>query len=73
MFKIGRCYVYHKRGVCGFCPYSVNGHEIARLILSAFNDMELDITKLRAQCYDGASNMSGKLNGVQAIIRQHHG
>jgi len=50
---------------------SVKGHEIARLILSTFNDMDLDITKLRAQCYDGASNMSGKFNGVQAIIRQH--
>jgi hypothetical protein len=49
---------------------SVKGQEIARLILSAFNDMDLDITQLRARCYDGASNMSGKLNGVQAIIRQ---
>lgn len=33
--------------------------------------IDLDITKLRARCYDGASNMSGKFNGVQAIIRQH--
>ena len=32
---------------------------------------EIDLRKLLAQCYDGASVMSGKHGGVQALISQH--
>ena len=33
------------------------------------NEHGLDLEKLRAQDYDGASNMSGRTNGVQALVR----
>lgn len=49
---------------------SIKGHAIAQMITDYLQEMNLDVGKLRAQCYDGASNMSGKLNGVQAIIRR---
>ncbi len=32
---------------------------------------QIDIADCRGQSYDNASNMSGKYNGMQAIIRQH--
>ncbi|XP_018377428.1 PREDICTED: zinc finger MYM-type protein 1-like [Trachymyrmex cornetzi] len=31
---------------------------------------ELDITKLRGQCFNGAANMSGKYSGVQTLLRK---
>jgi len=48
----------------------IKGHAIAQMITDYLQEMNLDVGKLRAQCYDGASNMSGKFNGVQAIIRR---
>lgn len=35
------------------------------------NEHSLGLEKLRAQGYDGASNMLGKTNGVQALVRNH--
>lgn len=32
--------------------------------------MNLDVSKIRGQGYDGVASMSGRLNGVQAIIRE---
>jgi hypothetical protein len=31
---------------------------------------DIDVADCRGQSYDNASNMSGKYNGMQAIIRQ---
>ncbi|XP_053380229.1 zinc finger MYM-type protein 1-like [Mercenaria mercenaria] len=47
---------------------SIKGQAIAQLTLENLQHWGLDVLKLRAQCYDGASNMSGKDNGVQALI-----
>ncbi|XP_045204590.2 52 kDa repressor of the inhibitor of the protein kinase-like [Mercenaria mercenaria] len=49
---------------------SIKGQAIAQLILENLQQWGLDVLKLRAQCYDGANNMSGKYNGVQALIRE---
>ncbi|MES9906785.1 MAG: DUF4371 domain-containing protein [Sedimenticola sp.] len=49
---------------------SVKGEAVAQLIISELDKCGLDISRLRAQCYDGAANMSGKNKGVQARIRQ---
>ena len=38
-------------------------------ILEFLNQFELDIQKLRGQAFDGASNMRGEFNGLQALIR----
>lgn len=35
------------------------------------NENDLGLEKLRVQGYDGASNMSGRINGVQALVRNH--
>ena len=35
------------------------------------DEHSLGLEKLRAQGYDRASNMSGKTNGVQALVRNH--
>ena len=34
------------------------------MLQNALIKLNLSTSKLRGQCYDGASNMSGKLNGV---------
>ncbi|XP_045215568.2 zinc finger MYM-type protein 1-like [Mercenaria mercenaria] len=51
------------------CP-SIKGTALAQAILQHVQDCGLDILKLRGQCYDGAGNMAGKYNGVQALIRE---
>ena len=41
-----------------------------KLILDTMLRLNLPIEMLRGQCYDGASNMSGRYNGVQKLIKQ---
>lgn len=43
------------------------------LILDTLRENDIDCTYLLSQCYDGASVMSGKDGGVQAIIKQKLG
>lgn len=50
---------------------STKAEPLADLLLGFMNEHDLPVMKLRAQGYDGASNMSGRKNGVQALIRQH--
>lgn len=47
---------------------SVKCVAIFDILINFLADIQLDIGNLRAQCYDGAANMSGKYNGVQARI-----
>ena len=47
---------------------SIKGVAISNIIVRFLEDVNLDIRNIRAQCYDGAANMSGKYNGVQANI-----
>lgn len=43
------------------------------IVKDIFARFQLDIQKLRGQCFDGASNMSGCKNGLQAkILEQEH-
>ena len=42
---------------------STTGEVLARLIQDALQRLQLPITGLRGQCYDGASNMSGEFRG----------
>ncbi|CAF4027517.1 unnamed protein product [Adineta steineri] len=46
------------------------GDGIANHILEVLNELELDTTKLIAQSYDCANNMSGEFNGVQTKISE---
>lgn len=47
---------------------STTGENIAEVILSTLESWGLDVSLLRGQGYDGASNMSGKFR-VQAVVR----
>ena len=54
-------------GICNMTE-ATTGENIANLILSELEHLNLPISKLRGQSYDGAANMSGKCNGVKTII-----
>ena len=46
----------------------ITGECLARLILDSIKSLGLDVSLLRGQGYDGASNMSSSVKGVQGII-----
>lgn len=55
-----------------FIPVSdLTGQGLALTIISELKSIGIDMQYLRGQGYDGASSMSGYLNGVQAIISQN--
>ena len=39
---------------------------------AAIKDLGLSMDDCRGQCYDGAGNMSGRLNGASSLIRAEH-
>ncbi|KYN09339.1 Zinc finger MYM-type protein 1, partial [Trachymyrmex cornetzi] len=41
-----------------------------KIVQDVFARYDLDFEKLRGQCYDGATNMSGQLTGLQTRIRE---
>ena len=49
---------------------SIRGEALATLLLDTLDEYEIDGDKMRAQGYDGAANMSGKHQGVQAHVRE---
>jgi len=51
---------------------NMSGSAIADVLISNLKKYGIDISYLRGQGYDGAASMSGKLNGVQAKIREKH-
>ena len=54
-----------------FIPmFSHTGSDIANIIIDFMGENDIDIGNCRGQSYDNAANMSGKYNGVQAIIRE---
>ena len=53
-----------------FIPkFGHTGAEIAEIILSFFDKNDIQISDCRGPSYDNASNMNGKYNGVQNLIR----
>ena len=55
------------------CDEGTSGRALANLITSGVQDLNLPLSDVRGQSYDGASNMSGYLNGAAALIRQSCG
>eukprot|EP00102_Acyrthosiphon_pisum_P010369 XP_008178669.1 PREDICTED: zinc finger MYM-type protein 1-like [Acyrthosiphon pisum] len=51
---------------------SLTGSNLASSILNGLNSCGIECDYLYRQGYDGASNMAGKFNGVQAVIRATH-
>ena len=52
---------------------SATAMSMESIILDFFYKTGLDIADLRGQSYDGASNMSGTYNGLQARLKQLNG
>ena len=51
------------------CEHRTTGVAIKDLIICAVGDLGLSMDDCRGQCYDGAGNMSGRLNGASSLIR----
>ncbi|CAM4723572.1 unnamed protein product [Leuciscus chuanchicus] len=49
---------------------STTGENLARVAIDVLQRMNLPLSGLRGQMYDGAANMSGKTGGVQAKIKE---
>lgn len=69
------CIRYVDRDLCpheefiGFCePPDTTGAVLAKCIVDVLLRLQLPLSALRGQTYDGASNMSGQYTGCQAII-----
>jgi hypothetical protein len=56
------------RRICG-----TTSAELYAAIISVLNEKSISLSKLVAQTYDGASNMSGEYSGLQALVRQNIG
>ena len=54
------------------CEDGTTGAAIKDLIIGAVADLGLSTDDCRGQCYDGAGNMSGRLNGASSLIRAEH-
>lgn len=46
--------------------------EIEKAVLTALQDMDLDIQNRRGQTYDNARNMSGEFTGLQKHLQNHN-
>lgn len=46
-----------------------DGRSVADMVMDSLLRLNLPLSQLRGQTYDGASNMAGQYNGAQAIIR----
>ena len=49
---------------------STSAQEVTECIVKGLQSMSLDPTKIVSVAFDGASNMSGKNAGVQALLKQ---
>lgn len=49
---------------------STTGENLAKVVKDVLLHLNLSITSLRGQAYDGAANMAGKYSGAQAIIKR---
>lgn len=55
------------------CEEGTSGQAIKDLIVNAVTtDLGLSMDDCRGQCYDGAGNMAGRLNGASTLIRREH-
>ena len=54
------------------CKEGLSGKALSTVILETLNVLGLDIKDCRGQCYDGAGNVAGKINGCQShILREN--
>ena len=54
------------------CDTGTSGNSLATKITTTLLSMGLDLLYLRGQAYDGASNMSGAINGAARLISKNY-
>ena len=65
-------YIIRERFVTFVDDSGKTGSEIATMILSFLTENDIPFKDCRGQGYDNASNMSGRYNGVQNILKQEN-
>ena len=58
----------HEEFLCFVPVSSTTGKDLTSTILTQLLQLELNLEHMRGQGYDGASNMSGKYRGIQALV-----
>ena len=53
-----------------YATEATNAATLAKMILDTLKRLNLPTEMMYGQCYDGASNMSGRFNGVQALLKE---
>ena len=54
------------------CKEGTSGQAIKQFIIGTVAELGLSMEYCHGQCYDGAGNMSGRLNGASSLIRGEH-
>ncbi|XP_041376606.1 zinc finger MYM-type protein 1-like [Gigantopelta aegis] len=67
---IDDAYDVHEDFIGVYSVSETTGASLSNMLQDALLRLNLPITHLRAQTYDGASNMSGKYQGCQALIKK---
>ncbi|XP_041369574.1 zinc finger MYM-type protein 1-like [Gigantopelta aegis] len=67
---IDDAYDVHEDFIGLYSVSEMTGASLSNMLQDALLRLNLPITHLRAQTYDGASNMSGKYQGCQALIKK---
>ncbi|XP_041361969.1 zinc finger MYM-type protein 1-like [Gigantopelta aegis] len=67
---IDDAYDVHEDFIGLYSVSEMTGASLSNMLQDALLRLDLPITHLRAQTYDGASNMSGKYQGCQALIKK---
>lgn len=73
-FALGIRYVKESKAyestLCIKTTEELDAHSLAELTLNILQESDINTDYLLSQCYDGASVMSGKRGGLQAIMQQ---
>ena len=51
------------------CEEGTTGLAIKNVIINAVTELGISVNDCRGQCYDGAGNMAGRLNGASSLIK----
>ncbi|XP_050058718.1 zinc finger MYM-type protein 1-like [Aphis gossypii] len=75
-FSICARYIYNdeiQEDFLNFVPlHNTSGENLANTLLDSLKNFGIDLQYLRGQGYDGAAAMSGRFNGVQAIVKKQY-
>lgn len=62
--------IVYERLICMTPIRTTTGKQYFELVKTELNNLGLDLKNIISSAFDGASNMSGKYNGLQAILKE---